>query len=57
MITVQEPAFHRGLKDYERGTVTWLRQVGHWHVTPKGGRRWIKGPVNACPDVAQVRVR
>lgn len=42
---------HAALKDYERGTKTWLRQIGHWHVTPQGGRRWIKGSVGECPDV------
>ena len=47
---------HAALKDYERGTQTWLRQTGHWHVTYKGGRRWVKGPVDACPDVAEVKV-
>lgn len=52
---VTEPDPHAGLKDYERGTQTWIRQVGHWHVTDIGGRRWVPGPVTQCPDVARVR--
>ncbi len=49
---------HSALKDYERGTQTWVGQVGHWHATEDGrGRAWIKGAVTECPYVAQVRVR
>ena len=49
---------HAGLKDYERGTQTWVGQVGHWHATEDGrGRAWVKGAVTECPYVAQVRVR
>ena len=51
-----EPSFHKGLKDYERGTQTWIGQVGHWHVTDGGkGRRWIRGPVSECSEVKRVR--
>lgn len=40
---------HEGLKEYERGTKTWIGQIGHWHVINKGaGRRWVKGPVTEC---------
>jgi hypothetical protein len=55
--TTKQPAVsvHEGLKDYERGTTTWIGQVGHWHVIENGGRRWIKGPVTACPDLRRAR--
>lgn len=52
---MNEPTFHRGLKTYERGTVTWLNQTGHWHVTVSDGRRWIKTPVEECPEIKQLR--
>jgi hypothetical protein len=48
---------HAGLAPYERGTVKWIGEVGHWHVTEVNGRRWIKGPVVSCPDVRRARAR
>ena len=54
-MTVAEPSFHTGLKDYERGTQTWIGQVGHWHVIGKDRRRWIKGSVADCPEVVRIR--
>ena len=42
---------HEDLKEYERGTTTFLGEVGHWHATEIGGRQWIKVPASECPAV------
>ena len=46
---------HEGLAEHERGTKRWLKEIGHWHATEIGGRRWVKGPVASCELVRKTR--
>ena len=52
---------HKALYDYERGTQTFLGELGHWHAVPnshgeRAGRTWVKGRVEDCQAVKETRV-
>jgi hypothetical protein len=52
---------HAGLYDYERGTQTFLGELGHWHAVPNShgetaGRQWVKGRVEDCQAAKEARV-
>ncbi len=52
---------HEDLYDYERGTQTFLGELGHWHAVPNShgetaGRQWVKGRVEDCRAVKEARV-
>ena len=52
---------HKALYPYERGTQTFLGELGHWHASPtshgeRAGRTWVKGQVQDCQAVKDARV-
>ncbi len=59
--TAPDQRTHEALYDYERGTQTFLGELGHWHAEPnshgkRAGRKWVKGRVQDCQDLKQARV-
>ncbi len=52
---------HDALYPYERGTQTFLGELGHWHAAPtshgeRAGRMWVKGRVQDCQVAKDARV-
>ena len=58
---MSDQTMHEALFDYERGTQTFLGELGHWHAVPNShgataGRQWVKGRVEDCQAVKRARV-
>jgi ribosomal protein L36 len=58
---MSDQTMHEALFDYERGTQTFLGELGHWHAVPnshgeRAGRMWVKGRVEDCQAVKRARV-